>query len=123
MSGQYFYRDPLAAAWMAKHFGMRFVAYFPATDRTKEVLLPAIETHIHTGHLQIDGRFAIHPDSLPLLGPKVGDVLYTRINSGAVSIEEIMSDERQSVAGYLISRGGRIIQRDDLPFIWPECEA
>ena len=24
MTGRKFYRDPIAAAWMAKHFGMRF---------------------------------------------------------------------------------------------------
>lgn len=72
---------------------------------------------------QAASNFYVHPDSLPLLEPRVGDVLYTRLSPGAVSVEEVQSEERQSVSNYLISRGARIIQRDGRPFFWPDCEA
>lgn len=125
MTEKYFYTDPLAAAWMAKHFGMKLLsgtdlhglvdagARFIDCDDTFRELWQHDFSYL--------GNLYIHPDSLPLLESRLGDVLYTRINSGAVSVEEFLSDERASQTGpYLISRGGRIIQRNGIPFFWPE---
>lgn len=75
MTKRFFYADPLAAAWMAKHHTMRFTYLGIISERAYEAGLSAIESHISLKHLQIlDGRFYVHPASLPLLEPCGGDI-------------------------------------------------
>jgi hypothetical protein len=79
----YFYTDPLAAAWMQKHYGMRFLT--PHGDELrwfdgkmmfgkpyplegsvlegKTLLIESLDPHY------------IHPDSLHLLEPRAGDLV------------------------------------------------
>jgi hypothetical protein len=74
------------------------------------------------GLLYVTGKLYVHLDSWGLLEPRVGDVLYTRMKQGGISIEEITCEERQEKAHHLIARGGRIIQRNGIPFHHPEQE-
>jgi hypothetical protein len=79
---RYFYRDPLAAAWMAKHFGMKF------TDAEGERIFARMGRNLYrkerrpaeTGRFYEVAVFVdkvyIHPDSLPLLEPQENDVIY-----------------------------------------------
>lgn len=102
MSTRYFYTNPLAAAWMAKHFGMRFFCdkFEPFEyEGTDDILQDMGE----------DDKACIHPDSLHLLEPMVGDLVF---NGGR---------------GYYIKQGTcllrhKVIQRDGKPFFWPESE-
>jgi hypothetical protein len=59
---RYFYTDPLAAAWMAKHFGMRF----RNMNNGAEITIQHIIQHATTGNVC---NICIHPDSLHLLEP------------------------------------------------------
>jgi hypothetical protein len=65
---RWFYTDPLAAAWMAKHFGMKFnlpngcECYFD--EDVAEVLRPSF-----AGGFKV----YVHPDSLAVLEPREGD--------------------------------------------------
>lgn len=120
MTKRYYYTDALAAAWMSKHFGMRHAFYDERSDlREYETPITGADDEWRADR----GRFYVHPDSLDLLRPRVGDVLYTRLGRGGVSIEEIMNEERQGQAHFILKRGGRIIQRDGKAFLAPESEA
>jgi len=109
---RYFYTDPLAAAWMAKHFGMRFLHY----DTENECDILAL---FAAGIFRFQViKLTLHPDSQPLLEPRVGDVAQT---DGAMNrIKDIVLVELRD---YLKANGGyRIIQRDGKAFHWPEVE-
>jgi hypothetical protein len=96
---RFFYTDLLAAAWMAKHFGMRF------WSGDHEIhLLPFVDS-------QKKGRWLLHPDSLLLLEPRAGDLLTGR---------------NRKV--FMIYEGGeslphaRVVERNGIAFMWPESE-
>jgi hypothetical protein len=76
----------------------------------------------HEGWFNESVNFYIHPDGPQLLEPQVGDVMYTSLGGG-ISLEEIESEERQAQAHFIVNRGGRIIRRNGIPFIWPETDA
>jgi hypothetical protein len=57
----------------------------------------------------------------PLLKPREGDVLY-RNNYGGVTVEQLMSEERQTTAQHIIQSGGKIMQRNGIAFLWHESE-
>ena len=121
---RYFYKDPLAAAWMAKHFGMKLLKYWHDFYDPNKVYYSEIdfEEILREASRSINELCLVHSDSLQLLHPRLGDVLYSRIGGG-VSVEEILSDERALQTGpHIIQRGGRIIQRDGKPFFWPKRE-
>jgi len=101
-----YYTDPLAAAWMTKHFGMKFStdSKFAANDRP----------------IAIDDKydkFYIHPDSLHLLEPQYNDI--------------VLGDD-YSVGTCVVRFGNpmvstdfnirRIMERNEIPFMWPEME-
>jgi len=107
-SVRYFYRDPLADAWMAQAFGMRFTI-------RDGVYVPTWQELASSGNA--DGYF-IHPDSLPLLKPKNGDICshhwYSAISDRPILIYRPY--EGQMFAWK------EILQRDGKPFHWPESE-
>ncbi|MCE9567638.1 MAG: hypothetical protein K8U57_37025 [Planctomycetes bacterium] len=123
---RYFYTDPLAAAWMAKHFGMEFI--------TKDGLITRCVLPLVDG-LKTGDCYYIHPGSLHLLEPKNGDLCRTsgfeRIgNSGSQYNEYDFTDVAFDFGyGPIIERDGcgysptEIIQRDGKPFHWPQQEA
>jgi hypothetical protein len=64
---RHFYTDPLAAAWMAKHFGIEF-RYWRWNDLSFQF------TPVNARAVELDSsKLYIHPDSLHLLEPQVGD--------------------------------------------------
>lgn len=97
---------------MAVDYGMEFERRFGKWE--PEALLHILGAK--------DYRICVHADSLHMLEPRVGDVIYTRIGCGQISVEEMLSDERAALATYIIQRGGKIIQRGGVPFHWPDIE-
>lgn len=131
---RHFYTDPLAAAWMAKHFGMKF--NHPESDKFAPIgTSDAVDAFINGQ--QEDGRFMVHPDSLHLLEPQKDDLLH--IVRGFCSHFKVVADvakaNRKNVSG--VWAGGEhwdittkeplhdweIIQRNGKAFHWPESEA
>ena len=114
---RYFYTDPLAAAWMAKHFGMVFGSGsnkltepgdFTDTYENEYGCFPKNEADRHY----------IHPDSLHLLEPQVGDLcsfLWWLMGSDKAAEHHKLYD-----GGHLAWQ--RIIQRNGLAFHWPESD-
>jgi hypothetical protein len=135
---RYFYTDPLAAAWMAKHFGMRFVNVDVAYDDSPEKLCALLDDMGYG-----DGKNQIHPDNLQLLMPQVGDVVEYEWNAApalhaiidksqphAITDDEWAYEARDVFTEAQLpilleptaTRNLRIIQRNGIPFMWPESE-
>ena len=102
---RYYYTDPLAAAWMAKHYGMMFgirhyekIIWDCEAQGMSGDWLPIkdwerIAADAADGNAQ--PAYYIHPDSLHLLEPRVCD--FTML-------------------------GGQVFQRNGTVFHWPESE-
>jgi hypothetical protein len=120
---RYFYRDPLAAAWMTKHFGMKL--HGPITTPLGEaaqssrpmpvwIISRIIEQQERVGANDV-GRFYVSPDSLHLLEPKYKDLL---VGPNTMAAMFYMDDSDKEP-----SKRCRIIARNGIPFMWPESEA
>lgn len=113
---RHFYTDPLAAAWMAKHFGMVF-----ETSDSGVTISSSLYTHAPNGH-----RFYIHPDSLHLLEPKNkdtgqdGDGEWCQYSDHYRSWESIATPHDCSITA---TTPVKIRQRNGIAFHWPEVEA
>lgn len=121
---RYFYTDPLAAAWMAKHFGMRLSLSAFDSDEVKlyngEVkLLCNTLVVCSTGFVAglADGKFYIHPDSVKLLEPQEGDVCEHPMLKNYYHID---GEENSRWANDLRMK---IIQRNGIAFMWPETDS
>ena len=67
---KYYYTDPIAAYWMAKHFRMKLVAgSFCLQHESADTFLRLLGEG-----LSVD-KFTVHPESVGLLEPKAGDVV------------------------------------------------
>lgn len=122
---RHFYTDPLAAAWMAKHFGMKF--NHPESDKFAPIgTSDAIDAFINGQ--QEDGRFMVHPDSLHLLEPKAGDLVdfgwihlcgqsFHELSQLKTSFEQFCEESTCDYDSH------RIIQRNGKAFHWPESGA
>lgn len=107
---RYFYTDPLAAAWMAKHFGMRFergIIFHQEKLDTEWGTKPGEwyclgeqewldENDIDSDHPIWPNKIYIHADGI-----------------------HILDSSRENIDIYLL---GEIIQRNGIPFMWPESE-
>lgn len=119
---RYYYTDPLAAAWMAKHHEMDFLHEADGKiGRIEhgwggETLVYSV---IEYGE---EPPYYIHPDSLHLLEPRVGDVVTdTGTEFYYVSIDK-SCDETPMVINPAHCKNDEIIQRNDIAFMWPESE-
>lgn len=142
---RHYYTDPLAAAWMAKHFGMIYGVPYPLTP-SREATQTGIEKIIcridqdnyfnghgypksestilifkHERNYTEDARppFYIHPDSLHLLEPQDGDLILTTDRGGTKAlffVDEHTFDFIKRCKTF------NIIQRNGIPFMWPESE-
>lgn len=125
---RYYYKDPLAAAWMAKRFGMHFVESFRSDDRYNAATGEMVTTSSSCTQMHI------HPDSLHLLQPRHGDLVHFVIEDhewchdcdgfGLIyndqwSVEYYMADALDDIRPFVI----RIVERNGAPFMWPEWEA
>lgn len=126
MMKKYYYDDPLAAAWMAKHFRIQF-----EEGRYYEGIGVKITT-------TVAGKFYIHPDSIELLEPQEGDLIiidrdYTRgfypsLVKGVLKegddlfLVEDLDGEELSECYISFDSIKEIIQRNSIPFMWPKEE-
>lgn len=122
---RWYYTDPLAAAWMAKHFGMRFSGAFAdgffEIEARKSPLCSMGEWFPKGDDFEYYGLYYIHPDSLHLLEPKEGDVVEVASNpSGYFSSYSSGMFDNQPYSER--DEFFKIIQRNGLPFMWPEQE-
>jgi hypothetical protein len=97
-STKFFYDDPLAAAYMTKHFGMVFLSadnrplrWFTENDNCLLDDLTFIEEYAHSYWRPVD-RAYVHPDSLHLLDPQLGD--WTTDEYGDIRIVKRLSGKR-----------------------------
>lgn len=129
---RYYYTDPLAAAWMAKHFGFTYVA----PDGEPAMGIEGVWLCAELGLT----RFYIHPDSVGLLEPREGDVIDMRPDGfchiflpdndydgldtqhGDIA-EHFTSNATMKGDVPMIETDWKIIQRNGIPFHWPEVEA
>jgi hypothetical protein len=122
MTRRFFYTDPLAAAWMMKHFKLRI---HTGGGDTCDFRADFSGNYYEEDLLSLGGKLYIHPDSLCLLEPQDGDVLYhnaeTRIDRFAAIVGSVwLYDVPRAKRG--VNNGLRIIQRNGIPFMWPESE-
>ena len=112
---RYFYTDPLAAAWMAKNFGMRLR---PDCYGERPLLLGEDVTRFE--HPRFGGKFYIHTDSLPVLEPMIGD----KDADGLVYRMCGYHDKLSWVDRYdnFCHEESRTSIREGKPFMWPESE-
>jgi hypothetical protein len=126
---RYFYTDPLAAAWMRKHFDMTIlVAASTKTLGSKGVAFCFVENlaqdfdyrNCNVHELAEKGtKFIVCSTSHHLLEPQVGDLCMCRVH---------LDDPASEVAPFTIHVPHTkhdvvsIIQRNGIPFIWPESE-
>lgn len=118
---KYFYTDPLSAAWMAKHFGMTFetepelvkVSFEGMSYKTMDFL-------IVSGYALDSSRevYYIHPDSLPILEPKIKDLVEVNIHPEPT---HLMVTSNFFEWG-MYSAVSKVIQRSGVAFMWPEIE-
>lgn len=123
---KYFYTDPLAAAWMAKHFGVRFCdkdngEIFILMDKDMRFCY-RWKDHWGTDRslIFLEDKFYIHPDSAKLLEPQEGDLI--EYKDGQLTWVPANGNfpffARKSFSGDL-----KVIQRNGIAFMWPEVEA
>ena len=123
---RYFYREPLAAAWMAKRFGMEFNVLAP--DRSGDFHLYRYNPNWCLPlHGQCNNLY-IHPDSLRLLEPQEGDegfYLYKMADGNACTRQCYFIDGNWFIEGRscdLAELPVEIDKRNGIAFIWPERE-
>lgn len=112
---KYYYTDPLAAAWMAKHFGMAFDIFAqPSGVRVEKEK----STAKYIAMLGDAYRCYIHPDSLHLLEPKVGDLLLDDDPTDGAN----RTWHLEGMPDAIKAKWNIIIQRNGIAFMWPEVE-
>jgi hypothetical protein len=119
-ASRYFYADPLAAAWMRLHFGMLF-------EQGVSVRFGASPGHgllvfnCRTDDAPPDPeRYYIHADSVPLLVPQVGDLLYKE--TGCHWLEMPYNQVPEAIRKSWEMHSLKIIQRNGKPFHYPQSE-
>lgn len=115
---KYFYTDPLASAWMQEYYDMLF-----------DVCPQVMARNFARGEtICQQSRFYIHPDSLHLLEPQVGDIF---INVGSDLLNGVTRWESPQKMDkgcleihnkYSKDTLAKIIQRNGIAFMWPEVE-
>lgn len=141
---KYYYTDPLAAAWMEKHHGVRYIDNdMPLSGKEDSALSTSPMIHkinfddyvkrgtdglvpIHKAIcLECDEadeysaakKYYLHPNTLHLLQPQVGDVLLSDWpEHGKENPEPFYFFEGRGVYDC------HTIQRKGIPFMWPEAE-
>lgn len=120
---RYFYTDPLRPAWMAKHFGMRFDCDEAETpwDICAATMCQTLTPD--------DEPYYIHPDSLHLLEPREGDYGVLARPDDLYDLPMTYTDAQWVIVtdmGYcgpeVADAAVQIIQRNGIPFHWPESE-
>jgi hypothetical protein len=118
-SYQYIYTKSIPALWMAEALGMLFE--HPTEPYGVGEIARIIEEEMRTNGRIVTGHI-IHPDSLHLLEPRIGDFIHSRFYG---TIRCIWDEGEKAVVKAAFDAGYRdsIIQRNGKPFFWPESEA
>lgn len=127
MTKRAFYRCPIKAAYMAKYHGIHF-------DDCDSFRSACEAVGDDAADMSVEGAFYLHPDSMGLLEPQVGDRLLVTREDGSQDVFNIQ-DEGWGLTIQLgwppihLSCPHRfpkltrtIIQRNGQSFIWPEWE-
>ena len=119
-----FYKDPVAAAYMAIHFDVDYIVYDEDTgeEMLRDDTDAMLENYINQADIGV--VHYIHPDSLHIFEPKLHDLvewdglmfaLVIGLNEGEVGVQHGESDV------YTLDKDEcTIIQRDEKPFFTPE---
>jgi hypothetical protein len=104
---RFFYRDPLEAAYMAKHFGMKFsfdeYRYQWNSEKLEFSATPILKkSHSRCGSpnkilssmASVSIKFYIHPDSLHLLEPQVRDLVFSGDDLSNVGMFDLQNIEK-----------------------------
>lgn len=124
---KFYYTDPLAAAWMAKHFGMKIAPdprEFPnagdASFDENGVLMQASLAAMGAPKWR---KWYVHPDSLSILEPQMGDLMTSEHRDGRIaSFSKDGSFEDVDDYTWHKDIPVKIIQRNGFAFMWPESE-
>lgn len=133
MTTRYYYTDPLAAAWMTKHFGMNICPDDREIPMAKNIALSDSGLMIQVDFAAMGApqwrKLYIHPDSLHLLEPKVEDIIIHNQTKNPHKIASVgdglfFTDPPEFINGklcgfHLSKHLFKPIQRNDTPFIWP----
>lgn len=144
MSKRYYYTDPLAAAWMALHFGvvLEDEGQYGAVRNHKnaESILTDMED-CHSVELdRAQQMYYLNSNSLHILEPMVGDLVSNTHDAYSAKhrpcsgiVVGFMNDNTSAVVSTGIRHNGKeafveavralkIIQRNGVAFMWPEQE-
>lgn len=119
-----FYKCPIIAAMMAKHHGVKMLSRRDGKELSRPLPLWQFARRIEFG----DGKdqYVIHPDSLGIFEPMVGDIVINCDEMPALVVKDSAPPEthtvKLSVAKEFVGKEASIIQRDGLPFVMPESE-
>lgn len=114
---RYFYTDPLAAAWMAKHFEMRFTNGSADNHEVMRSYPSLFELDDGLNRYEYNGKYYIHPDSVYLLKPRKGDrLLWRGYGRTEWKYEEAYYHTEMKGWDFLI------LQRNNIPFMWSDHE-
>jgi len=116
-----YYTDPLAAAWMYKHHGVQLELIMQDVD-TGEIAHHALSDYFQSSALPTSTeayglRYYIHPESLHLLEPIENDVVI--LDEMGVSVWHGVTKREYNRLDLKVTS---IIQRNNIPFHWPESE-
>jgi hypothetical protein len=104
---RYFYADPLAAVWMARHFRMKLaVGGFCLMPESVDAFLQRLGGGV-SGE-----RYVVHADSVSLLDPRPGDL----VEDDSRSKVRVLTPAHFPYKAAL----QRIVQRNGRVFHWPE---
>lgn len=114
---RFYYDDPLAAAWMAKHFGMFF------EDDVVDWRAPCA---VWGQRILFDDKRKryIHSDSLPLLEPQTGDLVCGGKHRSvySVGVSDISTQYCITVEDARALEDLEILRRNGRAFHWPKRE-
>ncbi len=119
---RHYYDDPLAAAWMTKHFGMNL--QWQCADMHAASPADFADAYMNDcGEV----KYYIHPDSLYLLEPIDGDLIMW-VNKRGFHYARAKSVRKKITLASGATLIGKsevvsIIQRKAIPFHWPKQEA
>jgi hypothetical protein len=128
MTRRYFYTDPLAAAWMAKHFGMKFgikhngMIHWNCIGKINEPFEPLQRAEDILDPISEPLPLYIHPDSLHLLKPTVGDVVRTVAPTFDAVMYTLIKDDVGRYEDLTSEDWFAILERSGIAFMWPESE-
>jgi len=122
MTKRFFYTDPLAAAWMMKHHKMHIVDKYG--DEIEEA-------YRRDPQVWLDPPYYIHPDSLHLLEPQIGDLVATRRGNESTTLYQPieLGGPKFFIEEFILfgktfkwEEIVRVVLRNGIAFMWPESE-